>query len=208
MNFAAISSRRRNITSALTVALVTGIVLAGCGNSSEEQAPSSSAGGHSGQSLLLAENGLDGLDARQIIDRLDAMPVDQRPADLIASVEPNELILSDGGNREVRLPMPEDRVYVSVAPYRAETHECHFHSLTTCRGELGNTGVAVKLTGEDGRVLINKTRKTFDNGFVGFWVPRGIKANLTVKADGRKGTETLSTVNPDDATCITTMRLT
>lgn len=197
----------RILPATLAIALLAGLALAGCGSSDPEPAPTSTEV-QSDERGFLAANGLGGLDARQIINRLDTMPVDERPADLIASVEPNELILTDGRKREARLPMPEDEMYVSVAPYRAETHECHFHSLTTCRGELGNTEIQVRLTGDDGRVLVNETRETFDNGFVGLWVPRGIKGKLTIEAGGQTATETLSTLKADDATCVTTMKLT
>ncbi|GEO90953.1 CueP family metal-binding protein [Kocuria flava] len=96
----------------------------------------------------------------------------------------------------------------AIAPYREQTHDCHFHSLTTCLGELPNTEVQLTLTGEDGKVLLDETRQTYDNGFVGIWVPRGIEATLTIEHEGQSGTATVSTTDEDDPSCITTLQLT
>ena len=92
-------------------------------------------------------------------------------------------------------------------PYRDQTHECYFHSLTTCKGELSDTEVRIVLTNADGDVLINEVRRTFDNGFVGIWVPRGIEGTLTVKHEGSEGTVDVSTRGQDDPTCITSLHL-
>lgn len=156
----------------------------------------------------MADHNLDGLDATQVVERLDTMPVADRPTDLMASVQPDALVLTDDQDRETRLPMPEDQVYISVAPYREQTHDCYFHSLTTCLGELADTEVQVTLTGEDGDVLIDEVRQTYDNGFVGIWVPRGTEAMLTIEHEGQTGTATISTLNEEDPTCITTLQLT
>ena len=200
--------RRRGILGAVAAVLVAGLALTGCASAAPESSATSSPAGTTGTSEFLTEHGLDGLDAAQIIDRLDTMTVTDRPADLIASVQPNALVLTDDQKREIRLPMPVDEVYVSVAPYRNQTHDCYFHSLTTCLGELGNTDVQITLTDAlTGEVLIDESRQAFDNGFVGFWVPRGIDATLTVELDGQAGTAAISTVNADDPTCITTLQL-
>ena len=56
-------------------------------------------------------------------------------------------------------------------------------------------------------MLIDEARQTFDNGFVGFWLPRGIEATLTIELDEQVGTAAISTVNEDDPTCITTLQV-
>lgn len=155
---------------------------------------------------LLAAYGLEGLDARQVIDTLEATPVDERPKDLVASVRPDVLLLSDDAS-EVTLPMPEDAFYVSVAPYVAQTHECTFHSLTTCQGEMRNTAMRVRVEDRSaGTTLVDETLTTHDNGFVGLWLPRDVDATLSVEADGRTTSAPLSTTD-DDLTCVTTLRL-
>lgn len=184
-----------NLRTAATAALAlsAALLLAGCSPENDRE--------------LLADHDLAGLDAPQIIERLDTMPVAERPADLLASVQTDELVLSDSGGREARLPLPDDEVYLSIAPYRDLTHECHFHSLTTCVGELAGAEMRITLTDANGDVLIDETRRSYDNGFVGVWVPRGIEAELVVEHDGRVGTAPISTRSPDDPTCITTLRL-
>jgi len=157
---------------------------------------------------MMKDHGLDGLDARAIIDRLDALPTSERPDDLMVSIRPNELTLSDAAQREMTLPMPDDQFYVSIAPYDNVTHECYFHSLTTCKGEIQNGDVHVLVANTDsGEILIDETRTTFDNGFMGLWLPRNIDVNVTIDYDGRSATTDLSTSGDEAATCVTTMQL-
>ena len=158
---------------------------------------------------MLKDHGLAGLDAREIIDRLDALPTAERPDDLIVSIRPNELMLTDAAQRETTLPMPDDQFYVSIAPYENQTHDCYFHSLTTCAGEIQNADVHMLVTDADsGDILIDETRTTFDNGFVGLWLPRDTDVTVAIEYDGRSATTDLSTSNDDDTTCVTTMQLT
>jgi hypothetical protein len=200
--------RRGKVIVAATATLAATLVLAGCAAASSPEPASPSTNSHAVDSDFLAAHDLAGLDTPAVIERLDTMPVADRPADLIASVQPDALVLTDDQERETQLPMPEDEVYISVAPYREQTHDCYFHSLTTCLGELANTKVQVTLTSEDGDVLLDEVRQTYDNGFVGIWAPRGIEATLTIEHEGQTGSATISTMTEDDATCITTLQLT
>ena len=195
--------RRRTLATAALLA--SGLALAGCASADPSPAPSSTS---SPATSVLSEHGLDGLDARAVVDRLDTMAVADRPADLMASVRPDVLILTDDHDRETRLPMPDAQVYVSVAPYRNDTHDCYFHSLTTCRGEMANEDVQVVLTSTDGTVVLDETRTTYDNGFMGFWLPRDFSGELVVSQDGVSGSAKISTTSVEDPTCVTTMQLT
>lgn len=156
---------------------------------------------------FLATHNLTGLDAAAVIEKLDTLPVAQRPTDMLASVRQNTLDLADAQGRKAQLPMPTDKVYISIAPYENQTHDCMYHSLTTCKGELANTDVAVTLTSTTGDVLINETRTTYDNGFFGIWVPRGTAGTLEVSYQGKTGTAQISATNADDLTCITTLKM-
>ncbi|SNC59781.1 hypothetical protein SAMN05445756_0138 [Kytococcus aerolatus] len=198
-------SRRRNALAAVFVAILA-LVLAGCAVTPSGPAPSS-VSSQTSEREFLADHGLSGLDVRQVIERLDTMPVADRPTDLLASVQPEALVLTDDQERETRLPLPEDEVYISIAPYRDQTHDCYFHSLTTCLGELASEEVQVTLTGADGEVIIDEARQTYDNGFIGLWVPRDTEVTLTIEHEGQEANARISTMNDDDATCITTMRL-
>ncbi|SMX69829.1 hypothetical protein BSP239C_00394 [Brevibacterium sp. 239c] len=152
----------------------------------------------------LSDYDLDGLDAREVIEHLDTMPVTERPDGLIASVQPDVLLLSDEAGNESSLDLLEDEFYVSIAPYSAQTHDCFSHSLTTCLGELNNEDIDVTVTDA---VILDETIRTHDNGFAGIWLPRDIDATVTVEHGDQTASTTISTAK-DDPTCITTLQLT
>ena len=183
------------------------LTLVGCATDAQ---PTPTADGSSPAAAtdFLQTHDLAGLDARQIIDRLDATPLAERPTDLIASVRPDELLLKGADGAEFTLPMPADETYVSFAPYVEQTHDCYFHSLTTCTGELRNAEVGVTVTDNaTGEVVHEAEATTFDNGFLGLWLPRGLDGTLTVTADGLTATAPIATTGAEDATCLTTLQL-
>ncbi|GAB3125543.1 CueP family metal-binding protein [Streptomyces calidiresistens] len=156
----------------------------------------------------LGEYGLEGLDPREIIERLETLPVEERPEELMASIRTDALVLSDDAGNETFLDLPEDEFYISVAPYTDRTHDCHFHSLTTCLGELRNQDVDITVTDTtDGTVLLDGTVRTHDNGFAGIWLPRDIDATLTVEHADKTASIPVSTTD-EDPTCVTTLHLT
>lgn len=190
---------------AFAAAIGTALVLAGCSTAPAEAPTASST---SSGSTVLTEHGLEGMDAAQIVDHLDALPIADRPTNLMASIHPDELLLTDGKNPDLSLPMPTDKFYVSFAPYVDQTHECYFHSLTTCTGEMQAEEVNVTVTDEtSGEVLIDEAMQTQQNGFVGLWLPRNIEATIEVAQDDRSASASVSTTNADDLTCLTTMQL-
>lgn len=180
----------------LTIGLGALLLLVGC-------APGASVS--SGQDLL-DDHGLSEMTAPQIVDHLDRLSLGDRPADLIASVRPDSLLLTDG-ERELSMELPPDSSYVSIAPYLEHTHDCFFHSLTTCTGELSAKPVEVRIVDASGEVLVHESTTTFDNGFIGFWLPRGTEGSIQVNYQGRTGEAGFSTAE-DGATCITTLQLT
>lgn len=197
---------RSKALTTLAGVLIAVFALAGCSSApaSAPSAPAGTAGAPVTAETIAAAHGLAGLDARAIIDRLEATPVAERSKALMASVRPDGLRLIDGTG-EASLPMP-DEFYLSVAPYADNTHECFFHSLTTCLGELRNADISVKVTDAAGAVLVDEDLRTSDNGFVGLWLPIGIEGTLTIEHDGLSATTPIAT-GPDDPTCLTTMQL-
>ncbi|TRW46110.1 CueP family metal-binding protein [Georgenia yuyongxinii] len=185
------------------------LVLAGCSSVTiEPAAPATSPAPSSSpatDSTLLTDHGLDGLAAQQVIELLDKTPLDERATDLMASIRPDELLLSDG-QEDVALPLPEDRFYVSIAPFVDQTHECFYHSLTTCTGELSGKEMQVTIVDDAGEVLVEETTTTYDNGFVGFWLPRDVDGTIRVSSEGREGEADFTTTD-DGATCVTTLQL-
>lgn len=155
---------------------------------------------------LLARHGLEGLDAEGIITQLDATPKAQRDNTLMASIGVNELVLSDEQG-QTSLPMPADKFYVSMAPFINQTHQCYYHSLTTCTGELSQTPIDIKIVDDKGATILDEKATTFDNGFYGVWLPRDMSGTLEINAEGKSLTTPIST-GQDDPTCLTTTQLT
>ncbi|WP_028494893.1 MULTISPECIES: CueP family metal-binding protein [Microbacterium] len=141
----------------------------------------------------------------EVVDTLEALPVDERPSDVTVSVRPDRLVITADG-AETERPLPEDLFYLSLAPYVDQTHDCFFHSLTTCLGELGGAALDVTVTDSSGVTLVDETVTAADNGFVGLWLPRGIDATLEVAYDGARATTPIST-GAEDPTCLTGLHL-
>ena len=153
---------------------------------------------------ILSAQGLSGKSPREVVEALDQDPA-ARPLALMASVRYDEVTLDDG-TTQATLPLDGDEFYISVAPYENSTHDCYFHSLGTCQGELTDTDVHVTVVSEDGETLIDEDATTYANGFVGFWVPKDVKGTVTVTTDGKTGEVEFSS-DPEGATCITTLQL-
>lgn len=197
------SHRRAVRVTAVCVALLAGASLTGCSAPAPEASTPASVAPAPGP---LAARGLGDLDGPGLVDRLEALPTDERPQDLYVSVRPDHLVVTADGE-ETTVPLPADEFYLSIAPYVDQTHECFHHSLTTCTGELGDEEVTVRVVdAADGTVLVDETTRTHPNGFVGFWLPAGIDVEVTVEGDEGTATGTTST-NADDPTCLTTLRL-
>lgn len=182
------------------------LVLAGCSSADTATDTGTAPPAAGAQAELLDAHGLAGMDVTEIIDHLDRLGGNERPTDLMASIRPDELVLSDG-QQELAIAMPQDRFYLSVAPYVDQTHECFYHSLTTCQGELTDQDLDVRVVNDDGEVLLEEEMTTFDNGFVGLWLPRDVQGTIEVNHDGRTGATAFATT-ADGATCLTTLQLT
>lgn len=195
----------------IALSLAALVTLAGCAAqptapaSTAPAAPAASAPAAGAQSDVLATVGLAGLTGRQIVDKLDQDPA-ARPLKMKASVRPDHVVIgSEAG--EVNVPIEgENSFYLSIAPYATQTHECHFHSLASCRGEMKSAPVHVKIVDSAGKVLVDEDVTTYANGFVGFWLPKGIKGTVTATADGKTGSVPFAT-GPEDATCLTTLQV-
>lgn len=191
------------MTRAAIATAALALALTGCAAPGAEPATTTAVS----QEQLLSAHGLATMDARDMIDHLDQQQVTDRPTDLMASVYTDKLVLSDA-DQEVVLDLPQDLTYVSIAPYVTRTHDCFYHSLTTCLGELDNEDVKVTITDEDtGQVLVEEETATFDNGFIGFWLPRETTGTIEITHQGRTGATEFSTT-ADGATCVTDLQMT
>lgn len=185
--------------------LAAGALLAGCATAQPDAAVDDVAGVVLGDAL--AEAGFDGSEPRALVESLDALAVSDRPANLIVSVTPTELIVQPEQPGERRIPFADQPFYLSVAPYVTQTHPCTFHSLTTCIGEQRNQPVEVRVVDADsGTVYLEEARTTADNGFTGLWLPRDVRVAVTMTIAGKTGTVVTAT-GPGDPTCLTTLQL-
>lgn len=182
----------------LAVLSISLLALAACSNDAAESAPTG---------VAVDFETASSMDGVELVDQLDRMTRDERPTDLFASVRSDSVLLQDTQTGdEATVELPDDQFYLSFAPYLSSTHDCFYHSLTTCTGELFNEDVDVTIVASDGEVLVDDTLTMFDNGFVGVWLPADIEATLTVDYDGKTGTTEIGT-GDDDPTCLTTLRL-
>lgn len=151
---------------------------------------------------------LAAMDTAEVIERLESMPVADRPEDLMVSVRPDEVLLADASGEERVLAVPEGKFHLSIAPYREHTHDCYFHSLTTCTGELAHTPVEVTIVDtSSGEILVDEATQTYDNGYVAYWLPDETEVEVTITSGGRSGSAVVRT-GADDLTCLTTVQLT
>lgn len=202
-------SKIRSVPALLTAALAGALLLAGCSGSPQET-PATAAAGLSSEangSQVLVAHGLDSISAVEVVDQLDHTRLADRDAELFASVRPGNLLVRGADGAEEVLPLPEDQFYLSFAPYVSVTHDCFYHSLTTCVGELQNENIDLRIVNDaDGSVVIDETVTTFDNGFYGIWLPADGQFTLTVDHAGRSVTAPIGTT-AEDPTCVTTLQL-
>ena len=198
-------NRARSAFLAVVCLLSLGAV-AGCSAASETTTsqPATSQAATGDAEVILSAHGLAGKSTREVVEALDQDPA-PRPLSLMASVLYDEVTLDDGTN-QATLPLDGDEFYISVAPYENRTHDCYFHSLGTCQGELTETDVHITVVSEDGETILDEDTTTYGNGFVGVWVPKDIKGTVTVTKDGKTGEVPFSS-DKEGATCITTLQL-
>lgn len=183
------------------------LTLTACAPSADAPAPSASEESAvvSAQTVL-AERGWAELDGAELITELDQLPVSERPATLMASVTAHAVTVT--GTDGVATEIPVDKgFYLSIAPYVSQTHPCGFHSLTTCRGELANTDIQLHVADTvTGEIVLQQEARTYDNGFIGVWLPYDRELTVTVTGVDGTATTTVSTA-AEEPTCLTTLQL-
>ncbi|GIG30814.1 CueP family metal-binding protein [Cellulomonas marina] len=175
-----------------TVVVASATLLAGCSATTSDDD-------------VLADLGLDGLTGEEIVTQLDAS-TESRPLDFTASVREDEVLVGDG-TTEVAVTLDDGQFYLSIAPYVESTHECFFHSLAGCQGELVEEPVEVRITDADGAVLIEESATTYSNGFVGYWLPEDVEGTVEITQGDLSGSVPFSTTE-GSPTCLTTLQLT
>ena len=109
-------------------------------------------------------------------------------------------------NKQVTIPLPSDKMVVSIAPYIKETHPCEIHNMSGCQGELIDVPVGVFAKDSDDNIILNQVINTQPNGFIDLWLPRDKEISLILEAKGKKASGSIGTFE-DSFTCITTFKL-
>ena len=179
----------------------------GGGSAADSTGTGASAGLGAQAEAMLASYDIDApATAPDLIEQLQAQPPADRPDGLMASVRVGELLLSSG-NDEISLALPEDEFHLSIAPYLTDTHECFYHSLTTCVGELGDEDFHVTITDDaSSKVLFDSDVTTYDNGFFDVTLPAGLDITVLID-DGEHTVELPLGTRAEDPTCVTTAQL-
>ena len=177
------STNRIRRTAVLTVALV--LVASAFG----QGAPSPSA--------------LEGLDARAAVELANTW----KGNGVTTFATPEAVHFSFASGAEVTVPMPDDLMFVSVAPYLQRTHPCATHYMSGCQGELVGAPVHVQALLADGTVWIDEVMPTMANGFIDLWLPRDQAIDLFLRLDGASVVGRVTTF-ADSRTCITDLQLT
>jgi hypothetical protein len=145
---------------------------------------------------------LEGADAATAVELANAW----KGADVLSFVTPQAVHFVFPGGQEVAIPLPDEVMLVSVAPYLVHTHPCATHYMSGCQGELAGATFHVRAVSEDGSVLIDGVRTAGANGFLDLWLPRGQRFELTFDVDGYRAVGVVGT-HVDSPTCITTLQL-
>lgn len=181
------------------------LLLAGCSAGDDGSAPHPDAPTVTSTADLLAAHDLEGMSGEEIVDTLEA-DTRERPLPLEASVRSDEVIVSQDGY-ETSVPLQSGLFYVSFAPYRDQTHECRYHALGSCQGELVGETFRVEVSDQAGNPVIEDQRTTGTNGFIGLWLPKDDRFMLTVTAEDQMSAQVEIGTSADDPTCVTTVQL-
>jgi hypothetical protein len=146
---------------------------------------------------------LEGLDARAAVGLANAW----KGNGVTTFATPHAVHFRFADGTEVLVPMPEDQMYVSVAPYLQQTHPCATHYMSGCQGELVGAPVHVTAILADGTVLIDEVMPTLANGFIDLWLPRDQAIELHLSLEGAFVVGRITTF-ADSRTCITDLQLT
>lgn len=130
----------------------------------------------------------------------------QKNLDIITFVTPDAVNFKFKDGKTISVPLTDDQMVVSIAPYINYTHVCATHYMSKCDGELKNVPIKVMAITAGGKTLINKTIKTPSTGFFDLWLPRNQEITISVSALGKEATGKIYTYR-NSKTCDTTLKL-
>jgi len=145
--------------------------------------------------------GIDGIKAVTIANKWHSDKID-----VVTFVTPEKVNFKFKDGQIISIPLPDDVMMVSIAPYIDKTHTCATHYISSCDAELKSTNIKILAVTAGGKTLINKTMKTAPTGFLDLWLPRNQTIDIKVSAKGKSATGKIFT-NKDSKTCETTLKL-
>ncbi|CAD2072407.1 CueP family metal-binding protein [Phocicoccus pinnipedialis] len=161
------------------------ILLSACGNSSSKHSAS----------------------AEEVKDLVNYYSITDVEEGINANIDSKVMTLTDKkGNVIESMDLPEDEFFLSIAPFKKDTHPCSIHSLSGCQGELVEEALHVTVVDSKGKTIIDEDMETMKNGFIDLWLPRNQEFKVTITDGILETMEVLSTYD-DSRTCITTMQL-
>lgn len=125
---------------------------------------------------------------------------------VISFVTPDAVNFKFRDGKTVIIPLPDEEMIVSIAPYIKYTHECATHYMSSCDAELKRKPVKIKAVTAKGKIIINKIVTMPRTGFYDLWLPRNQEINISVAALGKKATGKIFTYR-NSKTCETTLKL-
>ncbi len=152
------------------------------------------------QKSILENYALEDMSVEAMVLALETKSIDT--TGLVASINSEFLVLETEKDK-ITVALPEDRFYLSFAPYITNTHPCNTHFLTSCQSELRNEQFQIKVVLDDGTVIIDETLTSAQNGFVGVWLPKNIKGVLHIEYDDLHVSSPIETFEASP-TCLTT----
>src|SRR5699024_2222988 len=123
-----------------------------------------------------------------------------------ASITSSELIVTDENQKETTYDLPDDKFFVSIAPFINEMHPCDIHSLTGCQAEFANADADVYSRASSGNVSLDEYKEAEVHGFIDLSLPRDDTYIVTIRQDGKKATSDISTFDRGNS-FITVMQL-
>lgn len=152
------------------------------------------------QERVLAAYGLDDLTVTELIEKLEN---DSLPDNVSASVYHDHMNLYID-NKLYTYRLPSDVLYISFAPYYNYTHDCYFHSLTGCVGEMVDEDIIVRLYDEDDNLIEETIKSTGHDGFIGLFLTSNVEYRIEIEHEGL--VKSFSVQALTDQTCYTGMR--
>jgi len=144
------------------------------------------------------------------LDILDAIHLANKWAnkypDITIYVTYTQLIIEYPNNTNAFIPIPENQMYVVIAPYIETTHACETHYISSCQGELKETEFDLIIKEKDGAIFFDGSMTSLKNGFIELWLPKNNEFDLSIFLNSQKVQLNINTFETG-ITCITTAKL-